>query len=133
MKGIYEAKPNLPKYRTIWNVGTVFNYFRQIEHQDQMPVSLLGKKLALLMGLLSGGQRSQTLHSLNIEDIKILGDRCIIPIMQKIKQTRPGKHMKPLIFKCFLQEPKLCAVSNLNLTLIEQNICGKTMDYLLAT
>ena len=43
MKDIYEAKPNLPKYRTIWNVGTVFNYFRQIKHQDQMPVSRLGK------------------------------------------------------------------------------------------
>ena len=113
MKGIYEAKPNLPKYRIIWNVGTVFNYFRQIEHQDQMPVSLLRKKLALLMGLLSEGQRSHTLHSLNIGDIRILGDKCIIPIMQKIKQTRPGKHMKPLIFKCFLQEPKLCVVSNL--------------------
>ena len=113
MKGIYEAKPNLPKYRIIWNVGTVFNYFRRIEHQDQMSVSLLGKKLALLMGLLSEGQRSQTLHTLNIEDMKILGDKCIIPIMQKIKQTRPGKHMKPLIFKRFLQEPKLCVVSNL--------------------
>ena len=53
MKGIYEAKPNFPKYRTIWNVGTVFNYYRQLEHQDQMPVSC--KKLVLLMGLLSGG------------------------------------------------------------------------------
>ena len=113
MKGIYEVKPNLPKYRIICNVGTVFNCFRQIEHQDQMPVSLLGKKLALLMGLLSGGQRSQTLHSLNTEDIKIQGDKSIIPIMQKIKQTRPGRQMKPLKFKCFLQEPKLFVVSNL--------------------
>ena len=115
MKGIYEAKPNLPKYRTIWNVGTVFNYFGQIEHQDQMPAGLTFRKeaIALLMGLLSGDQRSQTLHSLNIEDIKILGDKSIIPIMQKIKQTRPWKHMKPLIFKCLLQEPKLCFVSNL--------------------
>ena len=68
--------------------------------------------IALLMGLLSGDQRSQTLHSLNIEDIKILGDKCNIPIMQKIKQTRPGKLMTPLIFKCFLQRPKLCFVSN---------------------
>ena len=76
-----------------------------------MPVSLLGKKLAFLMGLLSGGQRSQTLHSLNMEDIKILGDKCIIPIMQKRKQTRPD--IKPLIFKCFLQEPKLSVESNL--------------------
>ena len=77
-----KQKPNLSKYR-IWNVGTVFNYFRQIEHQDQIPVSLLEKKLALLMGLLSGGQRSQTLHSLNIEDMKILGDKCIIPAKDK--------------------------------------------------
>ena len=110
---LYEAKLNFPKYRTIWNAGTVFNYFRQIEHQDQMPVTLLGKKPALLMGLLSGSQRSQTLHSLNREDIKILSDKCIILIMQKIKQTRPGKHMKRLTFKCFSQEPKLYVLSNL--------------------
>ena len=89
---------NLPLVFGMWVHS---NYFRQIEHQDQMPVSLLGKKLALPIRLLYGGQRSQTLHSLKIEDIKIFGDKCIIPIMQKIKQTRSGEHMKPLIFRCF--------------------------------
>ena len=112
MKGIYEAKPNFPKYRTIWNVGTVFNYyFKQIEHQDQMPVSLLGKKVALLMGLLSGGQRYQTLHSLNID-----------------------KHINLSKYKCFFARAKSCVLYQiLNLTLIKQNICGITVDCLLAT
>ena len=99
-----------------------------------MPVSLSRKKLALLMGLFSGGQRSQTLHSLNIEDRKILGDKCIIPTMQKIKQSRPGKHMKPLIFKCSLQEPKLCVVSNLksyiNRTKHLQKDCALFISYI---
>ena len=50
MKGIYEAKPNFPKYRTICSVGTVFNYFRKTEHQDQMPVSLLDEKASFING-----------------------------------------------------------------------------------
>ena len=54
--------------------------------------------------------------------------------MQKIKQTRPGKHMKPLIFKCFLQEPKLCVVSNLksyiNRTKHLPKDCGLFISYI---
>ena len=75
-------------------------------------MSLLSKKLAILMSILAGGQRCQTLHCINVLDIKVTTDLCVIPIYDPLKQSRPGKHMKPLEFSLF-EEKKLCIVQNL--------------------
>ena len=37
-----------------------------------------------------------------------------LPIYDPIKQTRRGKHMKPLEFKVYVKEPKLCVIDNLS-------------------
>ena len=60
----------------------------------------------MLMALISGGQRAQTIHSIRVSDIKI-------PTMSLIKQTKPTKHMAPLCFQTYSKEPKLCVVSHL--------------------
>ena len=113
MKGIFEKRPTFPKFHFIWNVQTLFNYFRSLDHPAELPMGILGKKLALLIGIVAGGHRSQTLHAIRSTEIKVLGDRCIIPIYEPIKQTRPGRHLKPLEFPVYLENPKLCVVENL--------------------
>ena len=40
MKGIYQTKPNFPKYTLVWDVNKVFEYFRKLE-----PVETLNLKL----------------------------------------------------------------------------------------
>ena len=65
--------------------------------------------------LLSGGQRSQTIHSIKINDIIFTGENsAVIPIMSQLKQTRPGNHMKPMVFKPY-PENSLCVVIHLYL------------------
>ena len=32
LKGIFEARSIFPKYRTVWSVNIVFNYFRSLDH-----------------------------------------------------------------------------------------------------
>ena len=113
VKGIFETKPVFPRYNTVWDVNQLFTFFRNLEHQKDLSVGLLGKKLALLLGILAGGQRAQTIHKVNTLDIKVVNDKCIIPIMDKIKQTKSGKHMKPMVFCVYLKEPKLCLIDNL--------------------
>ena len=117
MKGIFEARPIFPKYRTVWSVNIVFNYFRTLDHPKNLSMGLLGKKLALLMCLIAGGQRCQTLHAIDIRDIKFVEDKCVIPIYEKLKQTKPGVHMKPMEFKLFTSDPKLCVINNLKVYL----------------
>ena len=52
-KGMFQTKLTFPTYEIIWNVKTVFDYFRTLPHQDKLPLKMLGKKLVLLMALLS--------------------------------------------------------------------------------
>ena len=113
MKGIFELKPTFPKYHMVWNVNTVFNLFRSLESPACLTLKNLTQKLALLLVLLSGGQRCQTIHQINVVDIKIVGRLMVIPVMSKLKQSRAGKHMEPLKFECFLKDSKLCVVTHM--------------------
>ena len=70
-------------------------------------MGVLGKKLALLITILAGGQRSQTIHKINAGDIHTIDSKCILPILAKLKQTKPHIHMKPLEFRVYLKEPTL--------------------------
>ncbi len=112
MKGLFEKKPQFPKYNCIWDVNILLKFFRTLPSQEDLSLELLSKKLAILISILAGGQRCQTIHSINVLDITVTNEKCIIPIYDPIKQTRPGKHMKPLEFKIY-SEKKLCVVQNL--------------------
>ena len=83
-------------------------------HTKVNSLELCGKKLAILICLLAGGQRSQTVHAIKATDIVTTREKCIIPIYDPLKQTRRGKHMKPLEFKVYTKEPKLCVIDNLS-------------------
>ena len=63
-----------------------------------------------MLGILAGGQRCQTIHAITVTDMKVTTDKLIIPIYDPIKQTKKGKHMKPLEFKMYPNEEKLCVV-----------------------
>ena len=67
----------------------------------------------MLMTLISGRQRVQTIHSIRVSDIKILDSKVVKPIMSLINQTKPAKHMAPLCFQIYNREPKLCVVNQL--------------------
>ena len=112
IKGMFEDKPQYPIYTSVWNVNTLFNYLRSIPHQRDLSLEMLSKKVAILICLLAGGQRSQTVHTIKATDILVNADKCIIPIYDTIKQSKEGKHMKPLEFKVYTED-KLCVVQNL--------------------
>lgn len=113
MKGVFESRPTFPKSCITWDVNILFNYFRSLPDIENLSLKLLSLKLASLIAIASGGQRVQTLQSLDINNINYLPDKVIIPITTKIKQTKPSKHIEPLELKGFPQEPKLCPVLHL--------------------
>ena len=65
MKGIFEQTPQFPKYHTVWDVKVLLEYFKSIPVQEELPLSLLSKKLAILISILAGGQRCQTIHCIH--------------------------------------------------------------------
>ena len=79
----------------IWDVSIVFTYFKTLPEPSVLSLKLLTHKLVLLMSLISGGQRSQTLHSIDIADMTVLSDSVAFAITTKLKQTKPSKHFAP--------------------------------------
>ena len=113
MKGVFELRPTFPKYHMIWDVSKVFNYFRNLPVMSNLTLKELSLNLAMLLCLVSGGQRMQTIHLIDLKDIKYVGEQVFVSIMQKIKQSKPGNHIYPLSFKSYPKDTKLCVVAHL--------------------
>ena len=54
----------------------------------------------------------QTIHLTNLKDINYVADQVFIPIMQQIRQSKPGDHICPLSFKTYPKDTKLCVVAH---------------------
>ena len=119
MKGIFEKTPVFPRFACVWDVRLLFDFFRGMPHQRELSLEMLGKKLATMMGILAGGQRVQTIHAIDVLDIVATEDKCIIPVYSVIKQTKKGRHMRPMEFKVYPGEEKLCVVRNLQAYLVK--------------
>ena len=89
LKGVFEKKPARPRYSSIWVVNIVFDYLNQLPEDIQLKELTL--KLTMLLVLLTG-QRWQTLHLLNIDNIQLLKDKCIFYVNNVVKQTSARKH-----------------------------------------
>lgn len=113
MKGLFELEPQFPRYKYVWDVSLLLQYLRMLDEPKNLSQKLLGKKLAVLICILAGGQRCQTVHAINILHIKISNGLCYIPFYTKLKQTRKGHHLAPLKFRVYDKEPKLCVITNL--------------------
>ena len=59
---------------------------------------------------------------------KIIENTLVIPIMSKIKQTRIGKHMAPLKFRCYNQDLKLCVVTHMETYLRKTKLSRKSQS-----
>ena len=126
MKGIFEKTPVFPRYTCVWDVRILFDFFRQLPHQNELTLDVLSKKLATMMGILAGGQRAQTIHSIDVLDIVATEEKCVIPVYSVIKQTKKGRHMRPMEFKTYPVEEKLCLVKNLQAYLVKTSTIRKS-------
>lgn len=67
MKGVFNQKPSLPRYKSVWDVSEVFKWLQKNDIDD-INLKLLTLKTVMLLALLSG-QRVQTLQALSINRI----------------------------------------------------------------
>lgn len=66
-------------------------------------------KLTMLLCFTSG-QRGQTIHKFDINYIQDLGDRYRISVHEKLKQTKPGRHLEPIELLALSEDKELCVV-----------------------
>lgn len=112
MKGIFELKPSLPKYNEIWDVRVVLDYLKTFDASSALSLKELTLKLTVLL-CLTTGQCGQTIHKFDINHIQDLGDRYRISVHEKLKQTKPGRHLEPIELLAFPEDKELCVVQHL--------------------
>ena len=111
MRGIFNSRPSLPKYTHTWEVNIVLNYLDSLPNNSDLSLLQLSQKLSILLMLLSG-QRCQTVHLIKLGNIEITGDTMTIYIGDLVKQSKPGKHLEPLVFSRFSKD-KLCVIKTM--------------------
>lgn len=108
MRGIFNLKPSLPKFNTVWDVQVVLMY---LEKQANLTLLDLSAKLCMLF-LLGTAQRSQTLYLIELNDIEMHENSCIIRTRHMLKQSRPGYHLDDIMLQPY-HNPKLCILNSL--------------------
>ena len=112
LKGVFELKLSLPRYTTIWDVGTVLRYLQTLHPIPELNLKTLIKKLTMLLCLLTG-QRCETLTKLDVSFMQALPDKYVFTIGEKLKTTKPGKHLEPVELVAYKQDESLCMVSHI--------------------
>ena len=106
MKGVFISRPALPRYSSTWDVNKVLNFLKSLADPTLFQLSC---KLCMLFLLLSA-QRCQTLHLIQIEDVKLEKDKVIIYPNHLLKQSKPGQHLDIICLKAFIKDERLCIV-----------------------
>ena len=112
LKGVFELKPSLPQHSRIWDVEVVLQYLKTLGLASELDLKTLTRKTTMLLCLLTG-QRCQTLTKLDINLMQILPDKIVFTVGEKLKTTRPGKHLEPIELISYNHDKTLCVVSHL--------------------
>ena len=110
LKGVFETKPALPRYSCVWDVETVLKYLRNLGNNTELTLKLLTLKLVMLLGLLSG-QRCQTLHGLNVQDMVLSDTKCVFLLTSLLKTSAPNRHKTHIELLAYPPDPKLCVIN----------------------
>ena len=107
MRGIFNLKPSIPRYLSIWDPDLVLHFLRRLSPCHRLSLKLLTLKVVTLLALLTV-QRSQTLHALTLDCISFT-DNCVqITVKSLLKTSRPNFHLSPIVFHRYHRHKKLC-------------------------
>lgn len=104
-KGVFNLRPNKPKYSTTWDPSIVLNYIKTFP--KDISLQKLTYKLAALLALTTG-QRVQTLASIEISNIVIADDGITIKIPKKLKTSGLNRLQPTLVLPFYKTDPSLC-------------------------
>ena len=107
LKGVFQIRPALPRYSSIWNVNVVLKYLKSVAPATRLSLKELSYKVTMLLLLLSG-HRLETMKLLNIRESSFS-----FQVSSKIKQTRPRTHLPRLTFKAYAADRRLCVYTYL--------------------
>ena len=101
-----------PRYQFMWDTSIVLNYLRDLPSLQDIKLKTLTLKLIILCALVTG-QKCQSIHLMNLEQMFIGPEFCKFVINDIVKQSAPGRAQPELVIPVFPAEPKLCVCTYL--------------------
>jgi integrase len=112
MRSVFNIRPNLPRYNKIWDVSIVLKYLENLSPGKYLNLRQLSHKLVTLIALITG-QRSQTIQSLNLEDLNITKHSATFHVNTLLKHNKPNNMKNIVTLTAYPENTKLCAVTYL--------------------
>ena len=112
MKGVFNDRPPLPRYKCTWNVQIVLSYILSLGKNDSLSLKQLSWKMAMLMAL-THPSRSADLSQLSLSGRQFKPDGVVFIPGSLAKQSRQGKQITEFFFPSFPYDPALCPVVTL--------------------
>ena len=112
MKGIGKERPLQPKYVDIWDIDTVLDFYRNGLENQSLSLKDLSIKLVTLLGLVSPNRGSE-LCELDTDLMGKSETTYLFHLVKPMKTSKQGKKNKPIEFRKFTQEEKICPYNTL--------------------
>ena len=103
MKGIFNLKPPIPRYKEFWDVKKVLEFLASQFPLESLSLKMLTLKTIALLAL-STAQRSQTLSMLNINNMNLTEDYVVFSIQNLHKTSKLGNLKLDLKINAFHQK-----------------------------
>ena len=123
MKGIYVAKPPLPRHTATWDVSKVTDYLRTLVPLESLSFKDLSNKLVMLLAL-SSSQRVQTLYNYKLSTLAICLSkrlRLYLPLFRdlRVKTSWPGHNSLRVMFQKYYKINQFALILIYYIILIE--------------
>ena len=111
LKGVFQSRPPKPKYAEVWDVQVVLTYLATLHPVESLTLKALTFKLVMLL-LLVSGQRGQTIHLLDTDNMFVSDNKYTFVIPNHLKQSKPGVSNPQVVLESF-DNPSICIVTML--------------------
>ena len=112
IKGIFKLRPSLPKYITTYDPNIMLRYIDSLPHDNFLLMKLLTKKVVHITAP-AKWTTCAVLAGLKIIKIKPIKWHIPFYIDKILETTKPGKPQKPLEYREFNSNKKLCVILSL--------------------
>lgn len=112
-KGLYNLRPNRPKYSFTWDPSIVLSYLKDFYPNENLSLDKLTSKLVTLLALITA-HRVQTLSFIELDNIHKNEAGFQIWISSHTKTSGLNKSQPILYVPYFLKDPRLCVAMTLD-------------------
>ena len=112
LKGVFNARPPLPRYSAFWDVGTVITHLKNLGDNSRLHLKQLTLKTTVSL-VLTRPSCSADLAKLNTQWMSYQTDGVTIRLAHLAKQSRSSKHMADFFVLLVKEDTTICPLVTL--------------------